>query len=57
MGVGVIFQVRVTRDSFGAKWRVNTKVDKGRLDLDLRVAQYHNVLDVIYRNTDSLIVS
>ncbi len=49
--------MRVTRDSFGAKWRVNTKVDKGRLDLDLRVAQYHNVLDVIYRNTDSLIVS
>ncbi len=43
-GGGVIFQVRVTRNSFGTKVALTTKVDPGRLDPDLQVAQYHNVL-------------
>ncbi len=27
MGGGVVFKVRATRNSFAAKWRVNTRAD------------------------------
>jgi hypothetical protein len=34
MGGGVIFKVRATQSSFGAKVTVNTKIDPSKLDPD-----------------------